>query len=220
MGCTLHGVLTLQYMVKYGEEDGPIFSRSYDRRALQTPTERAKRERAKPPNALAHFVPSFHRPMRGSSSVVAVLFVLLCAGVHGFGLRPARRSVVGARSSLAMAAKSSPAAVFAAVALTTSLVFNGGSHALADLSDEESEITMNVRTISVSSGPAAAAAAATEAKSATKVAVVGVSTSGSGSESDMDYGASLKKEKAKQEARKKDKVSRSKDLCESLGRGC
>jgi hypothetical protein len=40
LGCTLHGVLTLQYMVKYGEEDGPIFSRSYDRRALQTPTGR------------------------------------------------------------------------------------------------------------------------------------------------------------------------------------
>lgn len=47
-----------------------------------------------------------------------------------------------------------------------------------------------------------------------------VKTVGTSSKEDESYGALLKKEQAKQESRKKDKVSRSKDLCETLGRGC
>jgi hypothetical protein len=39
-------------------------------------------------------------------------------------------------------------------------------------------------------------------------------------ESDGSYLGSLKKEQLKQEQRKKSKVERSKDLCETLGRGC
>eukprot|EP00607_Mallomonas_marina_P002833 CAMPEP_0182427726 /NCGR_PEP_ID=MMETSP1167-20130531/19014_1 /TAXON_ID=2988 /ORGANISM="Mallomonas Sp, Strain CCMP3275" /LENGTH=81 /DNA_ID=CAMNT_0024610167 /DNA_START=243 /DNA_END=488 /DNA_ORIENTATION=+ len=34
------------------------------------------------------------------------------------------------------------------------------------------------------------------------------------------YGASLKRERAKQDAMKKSKSARAKDLCETLGRGC
>ena len=147
-------------------------------------------------------------------AAVYLLLVLLCGAAHGF-VRPARIAA-DARKSMSVTMKASPAAVFAAVALTTSLVLNGGSFAWADLSDEESDITMKVRTISVSSGPVAEA---TEGKKASAAAAA-VTTTSSSSESDMDYGASLKKEKAKQEARKKDKVSRSRDLCESLGRGC
>lgn len=37
---------------------------------------------------------------------------------------------------------------------------------------------------------------------------------------DLSYSTSLAKEQKKQEARKKSKSDRSKDLCESLGRGC
>ena len=39
-------------------------------------------------------------------------------------------------------------------------------------------------------------------------------------EDDLSYGAKLQKEQKKQEIRKKSKSERSKDLCESLGRGC
>ena len=39
-------------------------------------------------------------------------------------------------------------------------------------------------------------------------------------ESDGSYLGSLKKEQFKQEQRKKSKVERAKDLCETLGRGC
>lgn len=39
-------------------------------------------------------------------------------------------------------------------------------------------------------------------------------------EDSKSYVSSLQREKSKQEARKKSKVERSKDLCESLGRGC
>ena len=37
---------------------------------------------------------------------------------------------------------------------------------------------------------------------------------------DKSYLGSLQKEKLKQEARKKSKLERAKDLCETLGRGC
>ena len=37
---------------------------------------------------------------------------------------------------------------------------------------------------------------------------------------DKSYLGSLQKEKMKQEARKKSKAERARDLCETLGRGC
>ena len=44
--------------------------------------------------------------------------------------------------------------------------------------------------------------------------------SSSSDDDDLSYSNSLAKEQKKQEARKKSKSARSKDLCETLGRGC
>lgn len=117
--------------------------------------------------------------------------------VTGF-MRPIAR--ISRRSNTAVALKKE-----ATIAAIAALVLFGGhsSPAFADLSAEESEISMPVKVIGVSADESTA-----------------VKTVGTSSKEDESYGALLKKEQAKQESRKKDKVSRSKDLCETLGRGC
>ena len=130
-------------------------------------------------------------------AVVACVF----GSVAGF-LRPVVTRIGSRTTTTAVSLKKE-----AAVAAVAAMFLLGGhsSPAFADLSDEESEISMQVKVIGVSS----------EGNSGGNVKTVGTS-----SKEDESYGALLKKEQAKQESRKKDKVSRSKDLCETLGRGC
>jgi hypothetical protein len=133
-----------------------------------------------------------------------LLFVAMLACVFGpvaGFLRPIV-SRTGSRSNTAVSLKKE----VAGAAIAAILLFGGHtSPAFADLSDEESDISMPVKVIGVSA----------EGSTGGNVKTVGTS-----SKEDESYGALLKKEQAKQESRKKDKVSRSKDLCETLGRGC
>ena len=63
--------------------------------------------------------------------------------------------------------------------------------------------------------------AASEPRQPKKVGVVSISPDLKQSSSDDEsYANSLKREQAKQEARKKTKSERARDLCETLGRGC
>jgi hypothetical protein len=88
-------------------------------------------------------------------------------------------------------------------------IFSAGAPAFADLGDED-EVTSGPRIIMVTT-----TTSGDDEKPKKKVAVDEVEDG-----DDINYSNSLKKERAKQDARKKSKTARAKDLCESLGRGC
>ena len=100
--------------------------------------------------------------------------------------------------------------VVAAVALISSMLLNtNGYPAFADLAaDDEAEITMSVKMVGFSTDDGE------------KKSIKTTKTTTSETDDPDSYANLLKKEQKKQEARKKDKVSRSRDLCETLGRGC
>ena len=141
-----------------------------------------------------------------SSLLLAV--VLLACIVSSFGFLPSNHRFQPKIRANSVAVELRKESVVAAVALISSMLLNtNGSPAFADLeADGEAEITMSVKVVGFATDDGG--------KKSVKT------TKTSEADDPDSYANLLKKEQKKQEARKKDKVSRSKDLCETLGRGC
>ena len=141
-------------------------------------------------------------------SLLLVVVLLACI-VASFGFLLSNPRIQPKIRTRSVAVELRKESMVAAVALISSMLLNtNGCPAFADLAaDGEEEITMSVKVVGFSTVDG-------EKKSSK-------TTKATSETDDPDsYANSLKKEQKKQEARKKDKVSRSKDLCETLGRGC
>lgn len=119
-----------------------------------------------------------------------------------------------ATASLQMRVRKGAAKVALLVGLFSSSGLGVSAPALADL-DSDFEVTSTVTAVRALTFKEAAApdASSSSSKPATKAVSADSIT-------DDSYLNSLDKEQKKQNARKKTKTERSRDLCESLGRGC
>ena len=135
--------------------------------------------------------------------------VLLACIVASFGFLLSNQRIQPKIRTRSVAVELRKESMVAAVALVSSMLLNTNAYpAFADLAaDGEAEITMSVKVVGFSTNDG-------EKKSSKTTKIV------SETDDPDSYANLLKKEQKKQEARKKDKVSRSKDLCETLGRGC
>jgi len=100
--------------------------------------------------------------------------------------------------------------------VSSSLISMPQSLIAAGLPDFDSEMEVKaVSTVTTTSNNAIKAITTTSVQSDKKS-----SSSISDDDDELSYSNSLAREQKKQEARKKSKSARSKDLCETLGRGC
>ena len=141
------------------------------------------------------------RSIRMRTLLVAVLFLAVTLSVEAW--LPQSRLIAQVKRTTS-------------AALIASSLLLSGTPALADL-DSDYEVTSTtaaVRVIGVrdAATPLVSAQDAAAAKSAAGAKA--------GSLTDDSYRSSLEKEQKKQKAREKSKLERSRDLCESLGRGC
>ena len=136
--------------------------------------------------------------------------VLLACIVASFGFLLSNQRIQPKIRTRSVAVELRKESMVAAVALVSSMLLNTNAYpAFADLAaDGEAEITMSVKVVGFSTDDGEKKGSKT-----TKTVI-------SETDDPDSYANLLKKEQKKQEARKKDKVSRSKDLCETLGRGC
>lgn len=133
----------------------------------------------------------------------------------GGGLLSMTQSTQTETASLQMRVRKGAAKVALLVGLFSSSGLGVSAPALADL-DSDFEVTSTVTAVRALTFKEAAAPDASSSSSS-KPATKAVSAD---SITDDSYLNSLDKEQKKQNARKKTKTERSRDLCESLGRGC